>query len=139
MRALNDAENEADIPLTSLIDVVFLLLIFFLVATTFTRKELDQKVQLPRSEAGEKAVAAPENLIVNIREDGALVVNGRRLDEDGLRHELREWRAAHPDRPAAVRGDARVPYQAVMRVLGVCKAEGVVQVDLPVLEPEADA
>ena len=136
MRALNNDTNDVDIPLTSLLDVVFLLLIFFMVATNFTRREVDQTVRLPETASGGVGrTGVFDRLIVNVREDGSVVVDGVRLDEDGLRLRLREWLAASPDRPAVIRGDGRASYQAVMRVMGVCRSEGVRQVDVAVIDP----
>ncbi len=134
MKALRE-EDTYDIPMTSLIDVVFLLLIFFLVATNFNRRETDHSVTLPESEAGVKAESAPSRMVINIREEGTLVVNGKVMTETELRGLVREFIAAHPDRPAVIRADARVPYRAVMRVFGICRSSGVRNVDLPVVEP----
>ena len=134
MKALREEENY-EIPMTSLIDVVFLLLIFFLVATNFIRKEMDHAVILPESESGAKAAQVPNRLVVNIREEGTLVVNGRVMNEAELRQAVGEFVAAHPGRPAVIRADARVAYRAVMRVFGICRTGGVKNVDLPVLDP----
>ncbi|MDR1534384.1 MAG: biopolymer transporter ExbD [Planctomycetota bacterium] len=132
-------EEQFEIPLTSLIDVVFLLLIFFLVATNFSRRELDHSVTLPRSEAGSDNSRLPSRLVINIRESGDLVVNGRLMaDDNALRILVREFVAARPDRPAIIRADARVAYLTVMRVFGICRAEGVARVDLPVLDSGED-
>lgn len=135
MKALREEENY-EVPMTSLIDVVFLLLIFFLVATNFTRKETDHSVVLPKSEAGVKAEHVPSRLVVNIRDNGALVVNGRVMDEADLRKTVASFVAAHPERPAVIRADARVAYRMVMRVFGICRAGGVRNVNLPVLDPD---
>lgn len=134
MKAMGDEENY-EIPMTSLIDVVFLLLIFFLVATNFIRHETDHNVVLPESEAGEKPQRPPSRLVVNIREDGTMVVNGKLTNEAELRQTVRDFVQANPSRPAVIRADARVPYRSVMRVFGICRAGGVANVDLPVLEP----
>lgn len=134
MKALREEDNY-EIPMTSLIDVVFLLLIFFLVATNFTRRETDHAVTLPQSEAGVKADQAPTRLVINIRQSGALVVNGKVTTEAELRRLITDFAAARPGRPAVIRADAMVPYQAVMRVFGMCRGAGIRNVDLPVLEP----
>ncbi|MDR3078056.1 MAG: biopolymer transporter ExbD [Planctomycetota bacterium] len=134
MKAMRDDEV-CDIPMTSLIDVVFLLLIFFLVATNFTRREMDHSIVLPNSEAGTDNSLAPVRLVVNIRNDGSLVVNGRMVDDDAeLRNLVAGFVSARPGRPAVIRADARVPYRVVMRVFGICRAGGVARVDLPVLD-----
>lgn len=134
MKALQEEDNY-EIPMTSLIDVVFLLLIFFLVATNFTRREMDHSVTLPQSESGVKASQAPSRLVINIREDSTLVVNGRVMAEGELRDMVKDFAAAHPERPAVIRADARVTYQAVMKVFGICRTGGVQSINLPVLDP----
>ncbi|MCD8141260.1 MAG: biopolymer transporter ExbD [Planctomycetaceae bacterium] len=134
MKALQEEDN-FDIPMTSLIDIVFLLLIFFLVATNFNRRETDHSVVLPQSESGVKAENVPSRLVINIRHEGTLVVNGSVLSQAELRALAGEFVAAHPGRPAVIRADAQVPYRAVMQVFGICRGAGVVNVDLPVLEP----
>ena len=134
MKAMRD-DDVYDIPLTSLVDVVFLLLIFFLVATNFTRRETEHSIVLPNSEAGTSDSRPPARLVVNIRNDGSLVVNGRLLDDDAeLRGMAADFASSRPGRPAVIRADARVPYHAVMRVFGICRAVGVARVDLPVLD-----
>lgn len=134
MKALQE-EDHFEIPMTSLIDIVFLLLIFFLVATNFTRREMDHKVALPQSEAGVKASQVPSRMVINIREEGTLVVNGRIMRDDELRTAVREFAEAYPERPAVIRADAKVPYRSVMQVFGICRSAGVRNVDLPVLDP----
>ncbi len=134
MKALRE-DDSYEIPMTSLIDVVFLLLIFFLVATNFTRREMDHAIVLPDSEAGAKASQAPNRLVVNIRESGTLVVNGSVMEEDELRAMAGDFSTGHPGRSAVIRADARVPYRAVMRVFGLCRAAGIQNIDLPVLDP----
>lgn len=136
MRALIEHEDGTEIPLTPLIDVVFLLLIFFLVATSFTRRELDQNVNLPAAEGGEKSNLNKRNLVINIREDGTLVIAGRLLAESALPEAVTAWRAENPQMRVQLRGDGRVEYRQVMRVMGVCRAAGVERVDLPVLAVE---
>lgn len=135
MRALGDEDN-FEIPMTSLIDMVFLLLIFFLVATNFTRREYDHAVTLPESEAGVKAINVPDRLIINIRDNSNLIVNGRVTTETELRSMVADFATVHPDRPAVIRADGRVEYQAVMRVFGLCRGGGIKNVDLPVMEPK---
>lgn len=137
MRAMGD-EDIYEIPMTSLIDVVFLLLIFFLVATNFTRHEVDHAVNLPESEAGVKVANVPDRLVINIRENAVLVVNGTVVTETELRSMVAAFAAAHADRPAVIRADGRVQYQAVMKVFGICRSGGVKNIDLPVMEPSAE-
>ncbi len=133
MRALAEQDDGAEIPLTPLIDVVFLLLIFFLVATSFTRRELDQKVDLPTAEGGVKSQFNKKNLVINIRSDGTVIIAGRLLNASALPQAVRDWREENPQMRVQLRSDGRVEYRQVMAVLGTCRAAGVDKVDLPVL------
>ncbi len=139
MRALTQDEDSYDVPLTPLIDVVFQLLIFFLVATNFVRKEIDQKIQLPKAAAGEKQERVPQNLIINVRQDGTVVVNGRVVEPERLRLLVTTWHENNKGKAVCIRGDGQVPYARVMKIMGLCKAVGVTRVDLPVEEERAEA
>lgn len=132
MRALQQDEAGFDMPLTPLIDIVFLLLIFFLVATTFATREVDHRIRLPEAAEAGAAESLPEVLVVNLRADGVVVVDGRITEADTLREKLGSWRAARPGGRVAIRADGGADYGGVARVLGLCHAVGVVDVDLPV-------
>ncbi len=131
MKALAAEDDRFEAPLTPLIDIVFLLLIFFLVATSFTRKEIDQQVTLPTVGGGAAATVAPGSLVINIRDDATLVIDRRVVDVADLPAAVRAWKEGHPGGRAVLRGDGGVTYQQVMAVLGVCRAEGVEKIDLP--------
>ncbi|GHT00799.1 biopolymer transporter ExbD [Planctomycetales bacterium] len=131
MRALSQADESFDIPLTPLIDVVFLLLIFFLVVTNFSRPEIDQTVTLPAAGNGAKTELTSSTIVLNLRRDETLVVNGRVVALAELPRQLAEWREKFPQGRAVMRGDADTNYAQVMSVLSVCRAAGIEQVDLP--------
>lgn len=132
MKALANDDEPPEIPLTSLIDVVFLLLVFFLVATKFVQREVDHEIKLPSAEGGDERVGERRHLIINIRADGSLVVDGALLAADDLRGRLAGWRDENPEKRVSIRADAGVDYQAVARVLGACRAENIRDVELPV-------
>ena len=138
MHSLRDEEESFEVPLTPLIDIVFLLLIFFLVATSFTQKEIDQKVRIPQTEGGEVQTLKRESLVINIRRKGAIVVNGRLIKTEKLRSTISEWHKKNRKGNVAIRGDKDVAYGYIARVFGMCKAIGVSDVDLPVEELEGN-
>lgn len=132
MRTLANEEDNFDTPLTPLIDIVFLLLIFFLVATNFNRKEIEQKVDLPSADGGKAMSLVGRNLIVNVRSDETLVINQRVVIAAELPAIIDAWKIAHPHQHIVLRSDGSVPYRQVMKILGICRAQGVEKVDLPV-------
>ena len=138
MRASREEGDEFEVPMTPLIDVVFLLLIFFLVATNFTRKEIDNKVDLPNVEGGVTKKKLPQVLILNIRADGTVVVNGEVIEKTALRDLVKRWHQKNPREYVAIRGDGKVPYETVMKIMGLCRAVGIERVDLPVEDLDAE-
>ena len=121
----DQTERGPAIEMTPIIDMVFLLLIFFLVATTFQQEERELKIALPQAEAAGPISLSLREIVVNITGDGTLVVAGQGTDLEGLRSIVTDAVAGNPEQKVTVRGDRDVPYGTVARVLDVCKASGV--------------
>ncbi|HUS47940.1 MAG TPA: biopolymer transporter ExbD, partial [Phycisphaerae bacterium] len=109
--AQQQTEEEAPINLMPLIDMVFLLLIFFLVATTFAEAERDRSVKLPGSEAPHPLSDAPRDLIINITDEGMINVAGRPYDREELFDMLKDFSVNQPDREVLIRADVRSAHQ----------------------------
>jgi len=121
--------EEVSINLTPLIDVVFLLLIFFMVTTTFTR-ETHLQLELPTS-TSEKPLAANDQVEVLIDAQGNFEINGETLvksDLDTLRRALEGLTGDNKDIPIVVIGDAKAPHQAVIFVLDAVGQLGLTKV-----------
>lgn len=118
-------ETTAPIDMTPIIDMVFLLLIFFLVATTFRQEEREMQVALPIAQSAGPLSTALRELIVNVNEQGQIVVSGRTMDLESLRTLIADAVRAHPQQKVTVRGDRRVAYGAVVQVLDLCKGAGI--------------
>jgi len=117
--------EEPEINITSLVDVVFLLLIFFMVTTSFVHMS-NIHIQLP------KASSQPQpqdngHLVVTVDRKGRYYVDGHQLvntREDTLRRALRKVAGAERDQPLTVRADARTTHQSVVTVLDAAGALG---------------
>lgn len=132
MREYREEEDAFEIPMTSLIDVVFLLLIFFLVATNFRPRERMHHVDLPKAGGGEVRLPDADDLVLHVDRDGVIQIAGEAFDAADLPPVLRAWREAHPERRVSIRGDEEVPYLRIMQVMGLCRQAGIRDVDLPV-------
>ncbi|RMF42872.1 MAG: biopolymer transporter ExbD [Planctomycetota bacterium] len=107
--------------LTPLIDVVFLLLIFFLVASRLSQEDQELDIPLPSAANAAPMIAQPQEMIVNIDKEGALFVNGRFLSEAEFERLLRQAVADNPAGPAVIiRADRRVPLQTPVHVMDMC-------------------
>lgn len=126
MRIRNDElEDDVGIGLTSLIDVVFLLMIFFMLATTFLDPERALELDLPRAESGSSAEEAPEELVLNVFRDGRISLGGRELADGDLRARLEQAARRDPATPVTIRGDARVEHARIVSVMDACALAGL--------------
>ena len=131
MRLQDEDREEPEINLTSLIDVVFLLLIFFMVSTTFDRQAL-LRLQLPEATTSE-ADAVPQFIEVTVTDDGRIFVEDALLTETtvaAIRAVLAEKRSQNPDIPLIVRADENAAHGLVVKVLDSAAAEGMERVGI---------
>lgn len=119
------AETGMAIEMTPMIDMVFLLLIFFLVATTFQQTEREMKIALPFASSSEPISALLQELVVNVDAQGAYIVGGRTIEADALREMVVEAVKGNPDQKVTVRGDRAVAYASIIGVLDICKGAGI--------------
>ncbi len=115
----------ASIELTPIIDMVFLLLIFFLVATTFHQTEREMQIALPVATSSAPISAMLQELIVNVDADGAIIVGGRQVDSDELCALVTEAVKVNPEQKVTLRGDRRTAYANIVTVLDICKGAGI--------------
>ena len=120
MKFKRQIKSQLDINLTPLIDVVFLLLIFFMVTTTFT-KESRLTVDLPEA-AGVALEEQPEQLEIIINAQGEYAINGRALvnsERSTLKAALSEVSGGDSTRPLVITADAMTPHQSVVTAMDV--------------------
>ena len=115
----------ASIELTPIIDMVFLLLIFFLVATTFHQTEREMQVALPQAAFAGPISTSLREIIINVDTDGNIIVSGRTISPQDLQVLIEEAVAGNPQQKVTVRGDHRTAYANVVRVLDICKGSGI--------------
>ena len=116
----------ASLSLTPLIDVVFLLLIFFLVATRFAQEDRELDVVLPSASEAMPLTVKPKELFVNIDKDGRFYVDGRTLTVDEVEEVLRQAAADNPvDQSVIIRADKRVQFDYVVAVMNACNVVGI--------------
>ncbi len=138
---LRPAPRQAvDIDLTPLIDVVFLLLIFFMVSTTFDR-DSELSIELPSASA-EARKRQPDSIDVAIDAQGRFYVNGRQLlntQSKTVRQALKSAAGDKESPPIIINADAKTPYQAVVQVMDVARKLGFVRLTFATrLVPESD-
>lgn len=122
------AEADAVAPaldLTPIIDMVFNLLIFFLIASSFQQVEREMKIALPQARASGPLSTALREIIINVAADGRIIVAGREVSAAELDAMVRAAVAANASQKVSVRGDRAAAYGDVARVLDTCKNAGI--------------
>jgi biopolymer transport protein ExbD len=120
-------EPGPSIEMTPIIDMVFLLLIFFLVATTYQQSERELAIALPEAEAAGPISTMLREIIINVDSQGAIIVGGQTMTLEELRMLIADAIRVNPDQKVSVRGDRDIAYGTIARVLDVCKAAGAQQ------------
>ena len=131
MKFRRRAREELELNLTPLIDVVFLLLIFFMVSTTF-QKESEISLQLPRASA-EPPENVSERLEIVIDAAGGFYINDQELlkrDVGSLQTALYELAGGDRELPVTIRADAQTPHQAVVTAMDAAARLGMLRMSI---------
>ncbi len=123
------------VPLTPMIDVVFLLLCFFVTSQIFAQWETEIDVALPTAATGGMPQRLPGEVIINVRADGATVVNGQTLDDAQLRSMMDRLVELFPGQPVLLRADKSTAYEHVVRVLDTCRQADIWNISFATLAP----
>ena len=111
--------------LTSMLDVIFLLLCFFVTASVFSQWESEISIRLPDARTAEAPERLPGEIIVNLAKDGSIRVNGAGLALADLEARLKRISSFYPGQPVIIRADRETPYGALVGTIDACRAGGV--------------
>ena len=133
-------KDEPEVNLTSMIDVVFLLLIFFMVSTSFT-KQSQLSIRLPQADNSAIVEDVPEFIDLMITEQGTYLVNGRELvnnKPETIRNALQKISGGNTDLPITISADANARHQYVITAMDVAGKLGFVQINIATINDPAD-
>lgn len=139
MKFKRQARVEADINLAPMIDVVFILLIFFVVSTTFT-KESHLVIDLPEASA-QPSEQPQQALEILITSTGEYSVNGNKLIDQKLTtlmRALKQEMAGQAKAPTVITADAKTPHEAVVRAMDAAGQLGLVNISISTRQPEQE-
>lgn len=130
------SQQGAELELAPMIDVVFLLLIFFIVTWQFAAFERDMDISVPAAEEAEQKDRLEGEIIVNVRSDGTIVLNGIEVTEEELLSKLNAISEAYPDQAVILRGASDASFQGIINVLDQIKKAGIWNVAFATTKPE---
>ena len=134
------SKDEPEVNLTSLIDVVLLLLVFFMVSTSFV-KHSQISIRLPEAESAPAAVEEVEQVDIMITEQGTYLVNGRELVNnrpETVRNALRRVSGGDFSLPLTISADANARHQYVVTAMDVAGRLGFVQINIATVDDPAE-
>jgi biopolymer transport protein ExbD len=134
------SRTQPEVNLTSLIDVVLLLLIFFMVSTSFV-KQSQIAIRLPQSDSAAVVEEVPEQIDIMITATGTYLVNGRELINnrpETIRNALRKVSAGNSNLPMTVSADANAKHQYVVTALDVAGRLGFAKINIATINDPAE-
>ena len=130
-----EREDQNAINLTPMIDIVFLLIIFFMVSTKFSElNEVERNISInvPTVSDATALTSAPKKRLVEVASDGTITLDQRRVTLEGLSLQLIAAKKQYPKLGVVVRGDGQGVFQHVASVLATCRKAQVTDLDLRV-------
>ena len=118
------------LPLSAMVDILFLLLIFFMTASAFRERELQVPVQLAPSATADAGSSSATQIIITIDADDRIFLGPREHSLDSLRQTLVELSQVYPNETVIIRGDQDSSYGLAVRVMDLATLAGLTDVRL---------
>ena len=120
--------------MASLMDVIFLLLCFFVTSSVFSQWESEISISLPSAATSETPSRLPGEVILNVAHDGSVTVNAKKLTLSDLGERLRKVADFYPGQPVVIRADRETSYDSLVKVIDTCRNAGVWNFSLATVE-----
>ena len=116
--------------MSSLLDVMFILIIFFLVTTTFKNLEVDQRVSLPEDSAGKPLGETEPVIVINVRKNNAYLMLGKQVTVEEMAGLISDAIKQNPGRKVLIRADQEALHGYVARAVAVCRHAGIAEANI---------
>lgn len=121
-----------------LIDIVFLLLVFFMVVTVYAQWERNIPIEVPTADSAEQTPRKMGEIIVNLDKEGIIYINEQQMPPERLENLLGTIASTFQGHPVIIRADKETDYQAVIQVLDICRKVDIWNVSFATLPPEEE-
>ena len=121
----SEGSDELTLNMAPMIDIVFLLLIFFMVSTTFVDREKQMSIELPLAQSGETPEREPEEVVINVGRDGRVFLGLAEVPQDALLASLTRTAGENPETPVTIRGHKEALHEHVVAVMDTCRRAGL--------------
>lgn len=131
----DDNLGATEVNLTPMIDCVFLLLIFFLVASTLKKPQKQVAIELPSASSAVTQPSMPRSVTITINPAGEILIDGNPVQSEQLLARVQELTDGQTDIPVRIEADRKTSYDNVMRVLDQLQIGGFRQIGLTTQSP----
>ncbi len=125
--------------MTAMMDVVFLLLCFFITTSVFSQWEYEIDISLPSAQSGKVPDRLPGEIIINIAKDGRISINQQDLTLDALRSRLDRLARYFPGQPVVLRADKDTRYEDLIKVVDTCRKADIWNFSMATSEDKSGA
>ncbi|MGC3989097.1 MAG: biopolymer transporter ExbD [Chthoniobacteraceae bacterium] len=108
-----------------MVDILLVLLVFFIVTWNFALSENDLDVKLPSASNSSPIKAYVGQIVVNVKGDGSVVLSGKTIADQELADKLNDLSKLFPDQAVILRGDENLKYNDLMRVMNICRGANI--------------
>ncbi|HLB34780.1 MAG: biopolymer transporter ExbD [Verrucomicrobia bacterium RIFCSPHIGHO2_12_FULL_41_10] len=120
-----------------MVDILLVLLGFFMLTWTFARHETELDVQVPAAKEGKEERRSAGEVIINVKADGSIFMNRRLLSPNELKATLTRISTLYPDQAVILRGDTKVDYAHIVQTLDICRGANIWNVAFATSIPQA--
>ena len=121
----NSKSHVPAVQMSSLMDVIFLLLCFFVTSSVFSQWETEVAIALPTAKSATVPGRMPGEIILNLSKAGDVSVNGNKLTLDEVTERLARIAKLYPGQPVVIRADKTASYEKLMGLIDACRAADV--------------
>ncbi len=122
---VQSSSKAPQLALTSMLDVIFLLLCFFVTVSVFSQWENEISITLPQAKTSDEPDRLPGEIVVNLFADGAIKVNGNAMTLADLGERLKKLSRFYPGQAVIIRSDKETKYENLVRLLDTCRDSDV--------------
>jgi len=123
--------------LAPMIDIVFLLLVFFIVSWSYARFETELDISVPAAAEGTEPQREVGEIILNVRPNGEIVLNGAVVEEETLLRKLQKIAEVYEDQAIILRGDENARHKHIVAVLDICQKAGIWNIAFATSSPDS--
>ena len=129
--------SKPELPLSAMVDILFLLLVFFMTVSVFRENERQIDVSLPATDSAESA-SSKTQIIITITSDGGIFIGDRAYNFESLRTTLTRLAEQFPDESVVIRGDKTSQFGLAVRVLDTAYSCGLRNVNIATTKAQSD-